>query len=178
MIGKVGSHRRCSWLPFLQQRVFKVRFFQTIRITSYNVCYTKLLRFEEAAMDLGANELTTFWRVTLPMIMPGVLSGALLAFTLSLDDFVITFFTTGPGASTLPIYVYGLLRRIVITSYSIHYTKLYDLIMSELKIKPPPLQKMSDELLLFSMTNCEAPKANGVDTKRCSGSTQIKIIFV
>lgn len=68
---------------------------------------------EEAAMDLGANELVTFWRVTLPSIMPGVLSGALLAFTLSLDDFVITFFTTGPGASTLPIYVYGLLRRIV-----------------------------------------------------------------
>ena len=68
---------------------------------------------EEAAMDLGANELITFWRVTLPAIMPGVLSGALLAFTLSLDDFVITFFTTGPGASTLPIYVYGLLRRII-----------------------------------------------------------------
>jgi spermidine/putrescine transport system permease protein len=69
--------------------------------------------FEEAAMDLGANELTTFRRVTLPMILPGVLSGALLAFTLSLDDFVITFFTTGPGATTLPIYVYGLLRRII-----------------------------------------------------------------
>jgi spermidine/putrescine transport system permease protein len=69
--------------------------------------------FEEAAMDLGANELVTFWRVTLPMIMPGVLSGALLAFTLSLDDFVITFFTNGPGSTTLPIYVYGLLRRII-----------------------------------------------------------------
>ena len=68
---------------------------------------------EEAAMDLGANEIVTFWRVTLPTIMPGVLSGALLAFTLSLDDFVITFFTTGPGATTLPIYVYGLLRRII-----------------------------------------------------------------
>jgi spermidine/putrescine transport system permease protein len=68
---------------------------------------------EEAAMDLGANELTTFRRVTLPTILPGVLSGALLAFTLSLDDFVITFFTTGPGATTLPIYVYGLLRRII-----------------------------------------------------------------
>jgi len=68
---------------------------------------------EEAAMDLGANEWTTFWRVTLPMIAPGVLSGALLAFTLSLDDFVITFFTSGPGATTLPIYVYGLLRRII-----------------------------------------------------------------
>ena len=69
--------------------------------------------FEEAAMDLGANEWTTFWRVTFPMILPGVLSGALLAFTLSLDDFVITFFTNGPGSTTLPIYVYGLLRRII-----------------------------------------------------------------
>ncbi len=68
---------------------------------------------EEAAMDLGANEWITFWRVTLPMIMPGVLSGALLAFTLSLDDFVITFFTNGPGSTTLPIYIYGLLRRII-----------------------------------------------------------------
>lgn len=69
--------------------------------------------FEEAAMDLGANEWTTFRRVTFPMILPGVMSGALLAFTLSLDDFVITFFTNGPGSTTLPIYVYGLLRRII-----------------------------------------------------------------
>lgn len=68
---------------------------------------------EEAAMDLGANEWQTFWRVTLPLIMPGVLSGAMLAFTLSLDDFIITFFTNGPGSTTLPIYVYGLLRRII-----------------------------------------------------------------
>jgi len=68
---------------------------------------------EEAAMDLGANEWITFWRVTLPIITPGVLSGGLLAFTLSLDDFVITFFTNGPGSTTLPIYVYGLLRRII-----------------------------------------------------------------
>lgn len=69
--------------------------------------------YEEAAMDLGANEWTTFRRVTFPMILPGVLSGGLLAFTLSLDDFVITFFTNGPGSTTLPIYVYGLLRRII-----------------------------------------------------------------
>ncbi len=69
--------------------------------------------FEEAAMDLGANEWITFRRVTFPMILPGILSGALLAFTLSLDDFVITFFTNGPGSTTLPIYVYGLLRRII-----------------------------------------------------------------
>lgn len=70
-------------------------------------------RMEEAAMDLGANEFTTFRKVTLPLIAPGVLAGAMLAFTLSLDDFIITFFTTGPGATTLPIYVYGLLRRVV-----------------------------------------------------------------
>ena len=69
--------------------------------------------YEEAAMDLGANEWTTFRRVTFPMILPGVLAGGLLAFTLSLDDFVITFFTNGPGSTTLPIYVYGLLRRII-----------------------------------------------------------------
>jgi spermidine/putrescine transport system permease protein len=69
--------------------------------------------FEEAAMDLGANEWITFRRVTFPTILPGILSGALLAFTLSLDDFVITFFTNGPGSTTLPIYVYGLLRRII-----------------------------------------------------------------
>ena len=65
---------------------------------------------EEASMDLGANELTTFWRVTLPTIMPGVLSGAMLAFTLSLDDYVITYFTAGPGATTLPLRVFSMVR--------------------------------------------------------------------
>ena len=68
---------------------------------------------EEAAADLGANEWTTFRRITLPLIAPGVYAGAMLAFTLSLDDFIITFFTSGPGSTTLPIYVYGLLRRTV-----------------------------------------------------------------
>jgi spermidine/putrescine transport system permease protein len=65
---------------------------------------------EEAAMDLGANELVTFWRVTLPTIMPGVLSGALLAFTLSLDDYVITYFTSGPGSTTLPLRIFSMVR--------------------------------------------------------------------
>ncbi len=65
---------------------------------------------EEASMDLGANELTTFWRVTLPTIMPGVLSGAMLAFTLSLDDYVITYFSAGPGATTLPLRVFSMVR--------------------------------------------------------------------
>jgi spermidine/putrescine transport system permease protein len=68
---------------------------------------------EEAAQDLGADEWTTFWRVTFPLILPGILGGALLAFTLSLDDFVISFFTTGPSGTTLPILVFGLIRRAV-----------------------------------------------------------------
>ena len=67
--------------------------------------------FEEAAQDLGADEWTMFRKITLPLIMPGILGGALLAFTLSLDDFVITFFTTGPGGTTLPIEVFGRIRR-------------------------------------------------------------------
>lgn len=65
---------------------------------------------EEAALDLGANEWHTFWRVTFPLIWPGIFSAALLAFTLSLDDFVITFFTSGVGSTTLPLYVYGLIK--------------------------------------------------------------------
>jgi spermidine/putrescine transport system permease protein len=65
---------------------------------------------EEAAMDLGANWFITFWRVTLPTIMPGVLAGSLLAFTLSLDDYVITYFTAGPGSTTLPLRVFSMVR--------------------------------------------------------------------
>jgi len=67
-------------------------------------------RLEEAAADLGANEWVTFRRVTLPLLMPGVVSGALLAFTLSLDDFVITFFVAGPGSTTLPVQVYSMIK--------------------------------------------------------------------
>jgi spermidine/putrescine transport system permease protein len=68
---------------------------------------------EEAAQDLGANEWMTLRRITLPMIMPGIVAGALLAFTLSLDNFVITFFVTGPGGTTLPIEVFGRVRRAI-----------------------------------------------------------------
>jgi spermidine/putrescine transport system permease protein len=66
---------------------------------------------EEAAHDLGASSWQTFWRVTWPLMLPGVLAGGLLAFTLSLDDFVVSFFTTGPGATTLPILIYSSVRR-------------------------------------------------------------------
>jgi spermidine/putrescine transport system permease protein len=66
---------------------------------------------EEAARDLGANTWQTFWRITWPLMLPGVVAGGLLAFTLSLDDFVVSFFTTGPGATTLPILIYSSVRR-------------------------------------------------------------------
>lgn len=67
-------------------------------------------RLEEAAADLGADELTIFRRITLPLLMPGIISAALLAFTLSLDDFVITFFVAGPGSTTLPVRVYAMIK--------------------------------------------------------------------
>jgi spermidine/putrescine transport system permease protein len=65
----------------------------------------------EAALDLGAEPWYAFWRVILPEIMPGVITGLLLAFTLSIDDFVVSFFTTGSGVSTLSITVYSMARR-------------------------------------------------------------------
>lgn len=68
-------------------------------------------RLEEAAADLYAGPWRTFRHVTLPLIAPGVAGGALLAFTLSLDDVVITSFVSGPGSTTLPVYVFGLIRR-------------------------------------------------------------------
>jgi len=65
---------------------------------------------EEASLDLGADEWTTFFRITLPQLLPGVMAAALLAFTLSFNDFVITFFVTGIGSTTLPLRVYSMVR--------------------------------------------------------------------
>lgn len=65
---------------------------------------------EEAAGDLGATPKETFFKVTLPVIMPGIMAGALLAFTLSLDDVIISFFTAGPSATTLPLKVFSMVK--------------------------------------------------------------------
>ncbi|GAB4432281.1 MAG: ABC transporter permease [Chloroflexi bacterium OHK40] len=70
-------------------------------------------RLEEAAADLGADSWRTFWRITFPLILPGIIGGALLAFTLSLDDFIISLFLSGPGTSLLPVEVYNKVRRAV-----------------------------------------------------------------
>ncbi|MGI9196243.1 MAG: ABC transporter permease [Candidatus Nanopelagicales bacterium] len=67
----------------------------------------------EAAADLGANEWTIFRRITLPLLMPGVISGALLAFIISLDDFLVSYFLAGPGGTTLPVYIFGMIRNAI-----------------------------------------------------------------
>ena len=92
----------------------------TIALTTFTMCYvaivvqSRLLTFdrslEEAALDLGCPPVKTFFKVTLPLIMPAVVAGWMLAFTLSLDDLVIASFTTGPGATTLPIKIYSQVR--------------------------------------------------------------------
>jgi spermidine/putrescine transport system permease protein len=96
--------------------------FQTILIAHvmFNISYVVVTvkarlagfdrRLEEAAMDLGANELTTFWKVTFPLIFPGIMAAALLAFSLSIDDFVITNFVSGT-TNTFPIWVYSIQRN-------------------------------------------------------------------
>ncbi|MBN1423157.1 ABC transporter permease [Candidatus Fermentibacteria bacterium] len=65
----------------------------------------------EAAQDLGAGWRTIIWRILLPLLAPGIVAGGLLAFTLSVDDFVITFFVSGPGSTTLPIRIYSMIKH-------------------------------------------------------------------
>ena len=65
---------------------------------------------EEASRDLGASATTTFFRITLPSLAPGIIAGALLVFTLSLDEFVVAYFTDGPSTPTLPIVIYSMVR--------------------------------------------------------------------
>lgn len=78
----------------------------SVRSTLSNTINT----YEEAAKDLGASNLRTFFEIIIPSIMPGVISGATLAFTLSLDDVVISYFTSGPGSNTLPLKIYSMIK--------------------------------------------------------------------
>jgi spermidine/putrescine transport system permease protein len=84
---------------------------------------------EEAAMDLGANEWVTFWRVTLPLIMPGILAASLLAFALSIDDFVITYFNAG-AVTTFPLFVWGAARVAVPPQINVIGTAIFVIAVS------------------------------------------------
>jgi len=66
---------------------------------------------EEAAMDLGATPIQAFWKVIVPYLMPAIVAGALMAFTLSFDEYIVSLFTTGPDSQTLPLKVYGMARK-------------------------------------------------------------------
>jgi spermidine/putrescine transport system permease protein len=105
-------------LPFVPEGLLFPLSLRTILIAHIMFCISYVVvtvkarlqnfprHLEEAAMDLGANEWTTFWKVTFPLILPGVISAALLAFSLSIDDYVITALTKGQ-TETFPIYIYG-----------------------------------------------------------------------
>ena len=71
------------------------------------------LSIYEAAADLGANEWTIFRRITLPLLAPGIVAGALLAFIISLDDFIVSYFLAGAGGTTLPVYIFGMIRNAI-----------------------------------------------------------------
>jgi spermidine/putrescine transport system permease protein len=88
----------------------------------------------EAARDLGATPWRTFRLVTLPLILPGVIAGALMSFTLSIDDFVITFFTTGVGVSTLPLQIYTMIKVAVTPEVNAVSTLLMMLTLSMIVI--------------------------------------------
>ena len=126
---------RCLYLPIIMPDIvlaialltFYVQARMPLGLTSviiahgvFNIAYVTIVvrarlqgydnSVEDAALDLGATEWQTFWRITLPLIAPGIIGGAMLAFTLSIDDFVITFFTAGVGWTTLSVHIYSLLR--------------------------------------------------------------------
>lgn len=100
-----------GWFSILIAHViFALPFTLTIILTSFAGFDTRL---EEAAQDLGATPWRTFRLVTLPLVMPGVLGGALMAFTLSFDEFVLTFFVAGGGVQTLPLVIYNRIRYLL-----------------------------------------------------------------
>ncbi|PWW01367.1 ABC-type spermidine/putrescine transport system permease subunit II [Hoeflea marina] len=98
---------RGFWTVTLAHITFSMCFVAVV-VQSRLVSFDRSL--EEAAQDLGASPVTTFFQITLPVILPAVISGWMLAFTLSLDDLVIASFTSGPGATTLPMKIYSQVR--------------------------------------------------------------------
>jgi spermidine/putrescine transport system permease protein len=104
----VSIHLKLSLLTvFLAHTTFSMSYVAMIIRTRLETMDSSVI---EAAKDLGATSFQVFWKVLLPILSPAIMAGGLLAFTLSLDDFVITFFVVGPGATTLPVYVYSMMK--------------------------------------------------------------------
>ena len=132
----------------------------TIAHTTFTMCYvaivvqSRLITFdrslEEAALDLGCPPVKTFFKITLPLILPAVIAGWMLAFTLSLDDLVIASFTTGPGATTLPIKIYSQVRLGVTPEINAACTILIGfvtigVILASISTKRAEIQRQRDE---------------------------------
>lgn len=137
----------------------------TLAHITFSMCFvtvvvqSRLLSFdrsiEEAAMDLGATPVRTFFEVTLPVIAPAVLSGWMLALTLSLDDLVIASFTSGPGATTLPMKIYSQVRLGVTPEINAACTILIGLVATGVLIasiltKRREVQRVRDEQAAFA----------------------------
>ena len=103
----VVAFRLSLWTVVIAHVVFSISYVAIVvraRLSGFD------RSLEEAALDLGARPAQTFWRVTLPLIAPGIVAGALLSFTISIDDYVITSFVAGVGATTLPLQIYSMLK--------------------------------------------------------------------
>ena len=95
------------WTVILSHIAFSIPF---VIVSVRSTLSKETLFLEEAAKDLGASNFAVFKEVILPIIWPSIVSGATLAFTLSLDDVVISYFTAGPGGNTLPLYIYSMIK--------------------------------------------------------------------
>ena len=137
----------------------------TLAHITFSMCFvtvvvqSRLLSFdrsiEEAALDLGATPVRTFFEVTLPVIAPAVLSGWMLALTLSLDDLVIASFTSGPGATTLPMKIYSQVRLGVTPEINAACTILIGLVaigvvIASVMTKRREIQRQRDEQAAFA----------------------------
>lgn len=137
----------------------------TLAHITFTMCFvavvvqSRLLSFdqsiEEAAMDLGATPVRTFLQVTLPVIAPAVFSGWVLAFTLSLDDLVIASFTSGPGATTLPMKIYSQVRLGVTPEINAVCTILigviaFGVVLAAIASRRREVQRVKDEQAAFA----------------------------
>ncbi|WP_075654398.1 ABC transporter permease [Pseudochrobactrum sp. B5] len=144
---------RGFWTVTLAHITFAMCFVAVV-VQSRLVSFDRSL--EEAAMDLGAPPVTTFMKITLPIILPAVVSGWMLAFTLSLDDLVIASFTSGPGATTLPMKIYSQVRLGVTPEINAVCTLLIGLvatcvIIASVVNKRRVVQRQRDEQAAFRL---------------------------
>lgn len=114
---------------------------------------------EEAAMDLGAKPLEIFYKITLPLIAPGILAGSLLAFTLSMDDVIVSFFVSGPGFTTLPLQIFSMVKFGVspeinaLSTLMLIFTLSIALFSEKLRFKSDKEKKVKEKIILKEKIN-------------------------